>query len=66
MLYFDFKTAQFHVQVPNDCEKVDYLHGYYEALEDVHKIIKSKPNNLERLEIVTRFVKQIIGEDEQK
>ena len=66
MLYLDWNTGRFEIGIPNDCKMTDYLHGYYDALEDVRKLINSKPNNMERLSLVMNYVEQIIGEDEQE
>ena len=64
MLYYDWQRNKFEIEVPDDCQMESYLHGYYEALEDVRKLINSKPNNMERLKMVMDYVTQIIGEDD--
>lgn len=62
MIYFNWKTRHFEIPVPKDCQMESYLKGYSDALNDVRSLIKVKPNNKERIDIVMKFINHLIGE----
>lgn len=61
MVFLD-EQNRLSIAVQIDCDMDSYLKGYAEAIRDVQRCIKSKPNNKERLEMVANFCNKICGE----